>query len=107
MPAFLSSVFSGNYIREVFIMATEASAVQSEGYAYLDQHGFLHVVAEKKIAEGNASGAVVEFIGQHAYGYPVVPEGDHYEQLVIKSDGIEKDGRTVPQHLLDLLECLK
>lgn len=88
-------------------MSTEAKAVKSGGFAYLDKHGFLHVVAEKKTAEDNTSGAVVEFVGQHAYGYPVVPEGDHYEQLVIKSDGTEKDGRSVPKHLLDLIERLK
>jgi len=88
-------------------MSTEASAVQSGGYAYLDKYGFLHVVAAKETAEKDATGPVIEFVGQHAYGDPVVPEGDHYVQLVIKSDGTEKDGRTVPKHLLDLIERLK
>ncbi|MFB5761118.1 hypothetical protein [Paenibacillus medicaginis] len=89
-------------------MATEASAVTTGGFAYLDKHGFLHVVATEKTAKENTNGGVVEFEGQHAYGYPVVPAAaGEYEQLVIKADGTEKDGRTVPQHLLDLIERLK
>ncbi|MEK3787576.1 hypothetical protein [Paenibacillus sp. FSL K6-1230] len=83
-------------------MSTEASAVVTGGYAYLDKDGYFKVVDAKNTAEEAAAGKVIKFNGQHAYGHAVVPVGSEYEQLVIKTTGgnlADKFGRVVPEHV--------
>ncbi|MEW4368608.1 hypothetical protein [Paenibacillus kandeliae] len=93
-------------------MATEAKAVINGGFAFLDAGRVLHVLSEKKEAEKDAAtGKVEAFLAQHAYGYPVVPAGDQYEQLVITiaEDGglTEKFGRDIPAHVKAVAAKLK
>ncbi len=84
-------------------MATEAGAVINGGFAFLDARRVLHVLSNKKDAEQDAAGKVVKFDGQHAYGYPVIPAGQDYEQLVITvhEDGklTEKFEQDIPAHV--------
>lgn len=64
-------------------MATEAGAVISGGFAFLDVGRVLHVLGDQNKAAEVVAGAVVKFEGQHAYGYSVISAGQNYEQLVI------------------------
>ncbi|MGG1673307.1 hypothetical protein ACIFOE_22250 [Paenibacillus sp. NRS-1783] len=79
----------------------------SKGYAYLDYTDLevLHVVSSeetaKKYTGDDGKYEKVDFANEN--GYPVV-DG---EQLVIYSNGTEKEKRPVPQYLLDLVKRLR
>ncbi len=87
-------------------MSTEAGAVINGGFAFLDAGRVLHVLGDQNKDTEAAAGKVVKFDGQHAYGYPVIPAGQDYEQLVITvhEDGnlTEKFEQDIPAHVRTL-----
>lgn len=91
-------------------MATEAKAVINGGFAFLDEGRVLHV-ADKEHAEKDAVGKVVKFSGQHAQGYPLIPAGQEYQQLVIIVHEYgslkEKFNQSIPAHVRAVTEQLK
>ncbi|MFD1885321.1 hypothetical protein [Paenibacillus wenxiniae] len=75
-------------------------------YAYIDRsvlHVF-HVLADYKAACLHASGRVVEYRGEHEYGYPMI-DG---EPLIIYTKTMkEKNKRSIPPYISAAIDALK
>lgn len=72
------------------------------GYAYIDMKSVLHVVSEEATARKYGRGRVAEVDFEFGGGFPIV-DG---EPLIVYSDGREKNGREVPQYILELMDQL-